>query len=223
VTEDQPTSSRPIPRFRLWIAGALWIALIAGGFTILNVHAATPGAQFSGELELSDLPRSNRQEPEWTAVLFAHPHCPCTDASLNELADTLDNAMVPVRRIIVCVEPPNAPAGWSDSELFATAKQRGFQVLLDRNATLATKAGAATSGLTILLDPSGKPHFSGGVTASRGHRGPNSGTAAILRQLTDPSVTQSATAPVYGCPLTNLTQPNPTRPPLLCCGPNGAE
>ena len=204
------------------MAGALWIALIAGGFTILNVHAATPGRQLSGELALSDLPVSNRQEREWTAVLFAHPHCPCTDASLNELADTLDVAKAPVRRIIVCVEPPNAPAGWSDSELFETAKQSGFQVLLDRNATLATKAGAATSGHTILLDPSGKSHFSGGVTASRGHRGPNAGTAAILQQLTDPSVTQAATAPVYGCPLTDPTQP-PTRPPLLCCGPDGAE
>lgn len=205
------------------MAGALWIVLIAGGFTILNVHAATPGPQRSGELTLTDLPAPDRQGSEWTAVLFVHPHCPCTDASLIELADTLDAAKAPVRRIIVCVEPPNAPAGWSDAPLFTTAKQRGFQVLLDRNATLAAKAGAATSGHTFLLDPSGKPRFSGGVTASRGHRGPSAGTAAILQDLTDPNATPSATTPVYGCPLTNPTTPNPTRPPLQCCGPNAAD
>src|SRR4029453_8771873 len=64
----------------------LWAAGVSAGFGVLLRYKATPGeagtppARWPSE---SRLPRASGQDA--TLVLFAHPHCPCTHASMTEL------------------------------------------------------------------------------------------------------------------------------------------
>ena len=59
---------------------------------------------------------------------------------------------------------------------------------------------AATSGQTLLYDVNGRLAFNGGITARRGHSGPNDGRDAILSLLQD-GFRLHETTPVFGCSL----------------------
>jgi hypothetical protein len=134
--------------------------------------------------------------------MFAHPHCPCTRASVGELAQIMAHALGKVNAYVLFVKPPNAPAGWDDTELRASAAAiPGVTVVTDENGKEAARFGAETSGHTLVFDRSGTLVFSGGITVSRGHAGDNAGESAVIAVLSQQAIERTRT-PVFGCSLT---------------------
>lgn len=181
-----PDPPRPVPpktrpafmNWRLVLPITGWLGLTAAGFWALQRFDFTPG------------PTAPAAET-YRLVLFAHPHCPCTRAALVELADLVETADGRLTAEVVFVGPDQSAA--------AADRVRGAAVGFD-DGRRAHAAGARTSGHVVLYGPAGDVRFSGGITPSRGHPGPNPGRAAVQAVVRgEPAPVR--TAPVFGCPL----------------------
>jgi hypothetical protein len=72
------------------------------------------------------------------------------------------------------------------------------RALEDPDGEEARRFGASTSGQTLLYSGKGRLLFNGGITASRGHIGPNDGWDAVV-SLLQTGTAKHQTTPVFGC------------------------
>ena len=136
-----------------------------------------------------------------TLIMFAHPQCPCTRASVGELNRLLAQSGGHIAAHVVFFRPANYPADWTHSELRQTAASiPGVTVQDDVDNSLARKFGAETSGYVLFYNPRGQLLFCGGITGSRGHAGDNAGESAIISLALGKPAGVTKT-PVYGCSL----------------------
>jgi hypothetical protein len=136
--------------------------------------------------------------------MLAHPRCPCTRASLAELARLTAGGGADVW--VLFLRPEGAAAGWEKSSLWdAAAAMTGVQVLADVDGTAARTFGVETSGHVLFYDATGALRFSGGITAARGHEGPSAGGDSILAALRGNAPAQDH-MPTFGCPLIGESQ-----------------
>jgi hypothetical protein len=136
-----------------------------------------------------------------TLVMTLHPQCPCSRASLSELAQIMARSEGRLDARILFVQPVNAPANWLDGALWQQAKTiPGVTISVDKNGRDAAAFGATTSGQVMVYDAAAVIRFSGGITDGRGHEGDNAGMLSIL-DLVRIGKSSVATTPVYGCSL----------------------
>jgi hypothetical protein len=174
---------------RTWIAlgvGA-WLVLVGVGVRTLHGYSTTPGARAATPASWpreSALPRGAGP----TAVMFVHPACPCSKASVAELAKVARTAGAPSRIVVVLV-------GEDTGDVAAVS---GTTRVLDPDRREATRFGALTSGHVVVYDASGALRFSGGITGSRGHQGDNIGARRVQTLLAGGATATSENA-VFGC------------------------
>jgi hypothetical protein len=136
-----------------------------------------------------------------TLVMTAHPQCPCTRASVAELAQLMAHVQGKVQAYVLFYAPRDSGADWQNTDLRRTAAQiPGVTVLSDVDGAEAQRLGAETSGHTFLFDPNGQLLFNGGITASRGHSGDNAGESAIVSLIDNRTSARTKTF-VFGCSL----------------------
>lgn len=176
----------------------MWLGLVATGFVYWDRFESTPGRIDRVDDSLQHGPGS------WELVLFVHPRCPCTRASLRELAELAHRVRDDVAIRVLFVRPLDVPLGWERTELWdmAAAIPR-VQVTCDQDGREARCAGAATSGHLVVYGPSGRTMFSGGITRGRGQAGETSARNEILALLTGGKTTIEQ-SPVFGCELFNF-------------------
>jgi hypothetical protein len=199
--------------FLTGLVGATWMAALGFGARTLFKYETTPGRV---GLVSSNWPAASivpRQTDKPTLLMIVHPHCPCTRASVGELAQVMAHAVGKVNAFVLFVKPRDAGADWDDTDLRRSAAAiPGVTVLTDENGTEAARFGAETSGHTLVFDREGTLVFSGGITASRGHAGGNPGERAVLAALSRETMTYSRT-PVFGCALQKRSS---ATEPFLC-------
>jgi hypothetical protein len=178
-----------------------WIGSIGTGLCGLLLYEAAgePGADAPAAWPAtSSLPSGPNHS---TLLMFAHPHCPCTVASVHELEWVLSRAGERVHAVIICVCPPGAPSGWEQTDLYRqVCSIPNLHIVIDRDGDEARRFRARRSGHTLVYDPYGRLVFSGTLTAGRGHEGDNPGRQAALQALTG-NVHSPQSGFVYGCPL----------------------
>lgn len=194
------------------MAVALWGFAIAAGFHVLveyelraGPEAAAP-TQWPADVGISFDPlRSN-------LVMFAHPQCPCSRASMAELAAIMTRCPQELRAVVCFFAPDDEASEWTRSALWRTAQAiPGVEVIADRNAHLAARFGSTTSGQVFLFDRDGRKVFSGGITGARGHEGENRGRNFVIA-LARGDVCATNPTPVFGCALSearSLTEAGP--------------
>lgn len=193
-------------RLRVLVSGivaAIWLMLVLSGMSVMLVYGATPGTEATPPVRWPIDSAIAAPSRGATAVMFLHPQCPCSRATLEELQRVMVKARVRSHWHVVFVLPPGAPDDWRRSDLLQTAKSvPGLSVHHDQDGAEAKRFGAATSGQIVYYTHDGRLLFSGGITGSRGHVGDNDGRRALiaLGQGILPRVWQT---PVYGCPLFN--------------------
>ena len=178
-----------------------WGIAVSAGFGVLLRYKATPaetGTPPPRWPSESRLPRSQNQTA--TLVLFAHPHCPCTHASMSELARLVTDA--PAFDVVVAlVRPAGVTEEWDDTELRRRAAAiPGATVVFDEDGAEAARFHAQTSGFAALYDRDGRLRFSGGLTSARGHEGDSFGRRRVLAVLSGQTPDRDD-APVFGCAL----------------------
>ena len=195
------------------VLGATWIAALGYGARTLLKYETTPGSRGFVSSNWPTVSIMPRQTDKPTLLMLAHPHCPCTRASIGELAQVMAHAAGKVNAFVLFVKPPGAGADWDDTDLRRSAAAiPGVTVLTDENGTEAARFGGETSGHTLVFDRAGTLVFSGGITGSRGHAGDNAGESAVLAALSGDMVARSRT-PVFGC---SLQKHNSATEQVLC-------
>jgi hypothetical protein len=133
--------------------------------------------------------------------MFAHPRCPCTRASLSELARLLTQVPDKLNTYVVFLKPEGTPVDWDKTDLWRTATAiPGVTVLSDSTGMEARHFHAETSGQTLLYNQIGALLFQGGITLARGHEGDNPGRTALQDLIRTGHSDQTNTA-VFGCGL----------------------
>ena len=180
----------------------VWALLSLGGLWALLRYANTPGYAPAALARWPNGTKIQRSEQGATLVMFAHPHCPCTRASLGELERILaQTGGAAIKPCIVFFKPRAAEKNWEQTDLWKSAAAiPGASVLSDLDGEEARRFHATTSGHALLYDAAGNLLFSGGITGARGHEGDNAGHSAIVTLLTTGSADFRKT-PVFGCPI----------------------
>jgi hypothetical protein len=178
-----------------------WLALVAAGFGVLLNFQNASGAIGCTPADWPLKTTAALDPKRDTLIMFAHPQCPCTSASMEELNRLLALRQHNVATQVWFFRPAGFPPDWTQSGLWRSAAAiPGLTVHEDPDGQQARLFGAATSGYVVLYDPRGQLLFHGGITASRGHVGDNAGQEALAALLAGQGSDLRQT-PVYGCPL----------------------
>lgn len=198
MSEDPREKSPRRRHGALLVAAVVWVVAVAAGFSLMTEYglktvetaAAAPRNPVVGD-----------EEGRAMLILAAHPKCPCTVATVNELARTLPKVRAPLRVQIALYIPPDEPASWAKAGVWRAAAQiPEVELALDRDGALARTLGAKVSGHAFLYDARGRLLFHGGLTSARGHEGASVGTRAIVSWMNEGHGPE--TAPVFGCLIT---------------------
>lgn len=185
----------------LYAVGLLWLVGLGIGMrTMLNYEDGPASAGLPPKMGPSES-RIQRTLGLPTIVVMAHPRCPCTKATIGELALLMARLQNRVTATVVFVRPNGVPEKWEETDLWHDAQQiPGVRVKNDPGGKEAALFGAQASGQAVLYDAAGQLQFSGGITASRGHSGDNAGRSAIVGVVTIIVEKQNQRqTPVYGC------------------------
>lgn len=181
------------------IAG--WMLAVGLGLRTLLQFSSTPGAATHSPATWPDRAPIARSTDRSTLLVFAHPQCACSRATIGELARIVACCSDRVAPAVFVYQPANPPDDWKDSPIWRNASEiPGVQVAPDPDGAIARRFRAKTSGETLLYDPDGRLQFAGGITAARGHSGDNYGRDAIVSLLLrrEPGRRQT---PTFGCAL----------------------
>lgn len=186
------------------IVMTIWVAVVATGFVLLEWHSGTAGvAPPPAELKPASLKPAQAEGPQ--LIMFAHPRCACTRASLRQLERLLARTAELTDVRIVFLQSPTNDADWQDAPLVQQARNlSNVEVDWAAENELSASYGRLTSGHVLFYGPQGDLLFSGGLTNARGHEGPSAGTDAILAHLRGEAAENRA--PVFGC---SLSTPSP--------------
>jgi hypothetical protein len=167
-------------RWAVLTASVVWALAIGLGFVRLAVYEAAPGP-IGQPLErwpaLSRIPLAGDRP---TIVMAVHPRCPCTRASVSELARLLARCEGRVEVYIPIFAPEQAGRAWGQVDwLVRIGTLPGVHLVDDPGGVEAMRFGALTSGHLVLFTPDGRLLYSGGITGARGHEGDNAGRQAL--------------------------------------------
>jgi hypothetical protein len=178
------------------------LTIVSLGFTILLNYESTPGQSSNSKSNWIPCRSMALASPLFTLVMVVHPQCPCTQASISELAIVMARCHNKVKAYVVLVRPGAFPPGWEQSDLWRRANEiPGVSTVVDERGSLSQRLKAATSGQCYLYNAQGDLLFSGGITGGRGHEGDNFGVDAVTATVFGSQAKHST--PVFGCPLFN--------------------
>jgi hypothetical protein len=213
VTWSFPKLKNPFPsRLAVLVCAVLWMSVVLAGSGALWRHANSAGDSGKAPASWPAASTLARAANRQTLVMFAHPQCPCTRASIGELALLMARCGNGLDAYVVFFKPDGAADDWTRTGSVGEAERiPGVKVVFDRSGREAELFDAATSGQTDLYEADGRLLFSGGITAARGHAGDNAGRDAIVEWTSNGAADRNRT-PVFGCAIaetpratTNLT------------------
>ena len=185
------------------LIGAVWVGVLFAAHRALLGYDYEAGADAKAPVMWPHDTKLQRTGSLPTIVVFAHPQCPCTRATIEELAVLMAKAHGRATATVVFVRPDEFPEGWEKTDLWKSAARiPGVDVWSDPGEVEAERFGAQASGQTMFYDASGVLKFSGGITEFRGHSGDNAGRSALVSLALTGRADIDHTS-VYGCSLKN--------------------
>lgn len=191
---------------------AIWLGLIGIGFVAMLIYQHKPGQPSEIVANWPSATPIPFDPVHGNLLVFVHPRCACSLASLNELARIQARCKDQLAIQILMYQPSNAAPDWHQSPIVDMAKQiPGANQVLDQDGIEAKRFGATTSGQVILFAPNGDRIFTGGITHSRAHEGNNLGRQTVENYVCHGEITVDQTQP-FGCPLLAFEPKAPSEP-----------
>ena len=183
------------------VFGGLWAIALVLGHRVLLAYDYQAGADATAPARWPEGSKVPRPRGVPVIVVAAHPKCPCTRATIEELAVLMAQVRDRASATVLLVRPEGMPACWEKTDLWRSAARiPGVSVMSDPDGVEAEKFGAQASGQTLVYNAAGELEFSGGITAFRGHSGDNAGRTAIASLVLTGNAATRRTS-VYGCSL----------------------
>jgi len=192
-------------RALLYAGLTTWLAVIVGTLALVWRYKLTPGPLAEAPERWPTASALVFEPRVANVVMFAHPQCPCTRASMTELGRLADETHGRVKIHVVLLRPDGAEAGFEDGAIKDRAIALGADVFVDVDGREAARFGAVVSGSTVVYANDGALVFRGGLTIARGHEGRGPAHDRILAAIA--SNGSISTAPTYGCPLVAEASP----------------
>jgi hypothetical protein len=196
-------SQRRVSGVLLLCTFVLWAALSITLYMQLLYYNRVPGAW---SFPAKSWPATTKLMPElngFTLVVFIHPRCPCSMATLSELAKLRTRCRA-MKCFVVFFQPEMSAKDWLKTpSLYRAMAIPGTTLIEDAGGLEAARFGTTTSGETLLFDRNRRLVFKGGITASRGHEGDNLGLSVVETLVRDQAPTPLRSTPVFGCSLLN--------------------
>ncbi len=187
---------------RRWIDAIIlsvgWVTVLAGLCLVTSYEmTAGPATAAPQKWPASSIKRDGHR---FSLIMFLHPMCPCSRASVGELEKILVKGQNQLQCTVMFMKPSDRGDEWLNTALRSTVRAiPGVKAMVDVDGNMARRFHATTSGDTFVYSSKGELLFHGGITASRGHAGDNRGRTAI-EHLVDGQA-DCATNVVFGCPL----------------------
>lgn len=190
----------------LGLAVCFWLAAVSVGVGWLWSYNHAAGAPARPPAQWPEASAIARVADRHTLVMLAHPKCPCTRASIEELSKLMTTTRGRLNAVVIFVTPNKASLEWQQTDLRASAARiPGVTTIVDAGGQEASGFGALTSGQVVLYDAHGQLIFHGGITSSRGHIGDNAGRNAIEALILGQSA-RTGNSQVFGCPLFDASE-----------------
>lgn len=194
-----------------WMAA--WGLAIAAGMLVMHAYALSPGDPGTPPAHWPAGSRLGRDGIRPQLLIFLHSRCPCSRASVTELAEILARCKGRLAARAVLYRPSASNDAWFEPGLVAELMEiPGLEITADPDGEEARRFGLATSGHVLLFDASGALKFSGGLTLGRGQSSDEAVRSALLARLIGPSP-GGPDQPVFGCPLSNCRPNGESRQP----------
>ncbi len=194
-------------RISLFVLVPVWIFLVAIGVSFLYRYENGAGivAQAPGNWPV-DIPRDQiaLAQSGPTLLVFIHPRCPCSVATLGELERLVASTRDHMRTHVVFWYPDQASPDWLRSALRTQAALiPGIHCMDDMGGDITRRFGVVTSGQSLLYSAEGQLLFAGGITKSRGHFGDNVGSDTIrtIALTAGSNIDEPVCSDVFGCSL----------------------
>lgn len=202
-----PNSRRAVADWSTYALIVVWLmAAAVGWYSVERYEFATTDALVTRAVE--HWPADTKLDcsaDRSTLVLFLHPKCPCSRATLAEMDRVLATSGKPAieqtRLIVVATVPPNADDSWRETSTLGQARALpNAEVFIDHDGREAARFGATTSGIVMFFDARGTRRYAGGITITRGHQGRSAG-GDVIQALVRGEPVKPKSMPAFGCRL----------------------
>lgn len=197
-------------RFLPYLLVVIWLGTVGTGMAMLMQYERTAGSSGTIPPHWPQDSLIKRSTDERTLLVFLHPRCPCSRATVGQLSQLLSRSKRPVHtQVVVYCPRGETEAWWSTGMVRTAAALPAVALVVDEGGREALRFGALTSGHALLYAPSGQLLFQGGITVARGQEGGNLGYDRLAHLLETGTRTGMRRQPpesacVYGCPLQGL-------------------
>jgi hypothetical protein len=199
---DTSRASRAAIAHNLLLLALIWAVGVAFGFGCLFNYQTAAGRSGTIPPVFPEFSRIERTPDRPTLIMFAHPRCPCTRASVGELAKVMAGLQNRVQALVVFYVPEAIAREWTDTGLVAEALAiPDVRVMHDIEGAETRLFGVKTSGHVLLYDNAGRLSFTGGITMARGHSGDNQGASELMLRSTQARSIDLCEQVVFGCPI----------------------
>ena len=124
--------------YRLLIAN--WAIGLVSGFSLIVSHNFATGNVSSAPIEWPDGINLESDANHPTLLVFIHPQCPCSSATIGELERLLADVNQQVKCTILMVCPSDHVDQWMKSKNTERSKSiEGVQIVVDVDGTTAAK------------------------------------------------------------------------------------
>jgi len=189
------------------VGAVLWSSALLLAMEQMWTYSMTPGTAPSVPQRWPGSSLVTHSGTRATLIMFLHPRCTCSNASLVELQQIARNHQDVLSLWVLIHEPPDAPPGWDSTSTVERARRiLNATTVLDRGGAEARRFAVTTSGHVVVYDAARALQFSGGITGARGHLGDNEGLRSVVALLRGDS-TSRRTHPTLGCGLLDRDGP----------------
>lgn len=194
----QQSASRPVGGALGWTWFGLAVLILGMGY--LLDYAYRPGRSIPADRAFAELTARGQSR----LLLFYHPQCPCTVATVEGFVQLLGSLDPAVGVTAYAYLPSQFSEDWIESTSTRMLREvPGLEIQRDPNGELAKQHGVMTSGHVVFVNADGQVEFQGGITSARSHFGPALPRQALRQVLSGEEPTASQW-PTFGCPLISL-------------------
>ena len=97
---------------------AFWLLLVGIGFSKLLIYSNTPGQAAISTLNWPTNSHVVRDSELATLLIFGHPKCPCSKASVGELERLMPHIVGKIKAFVVFVKPKGVLNDWAMEDLW---------------------------------------------------------------------------------------------------------